>query len=470
MQHNIFSSDIKVLKKLYCPNADQISIFDPHDKLVIDEQINFKSVFQSTFDIADLNPNKNYLFINISDKIFQKLLLLDNVSIIHFNNNNQGEVFHYLINPDKTIRWIFPKNNKFPVFLNLYNGSGIKAAMFKKVSKLFYRIGLKNIIKSSSFTFFNKNKKNALHQITNPEFAIFTGTIGENRKAVIALNKENKCTHYLKIPFSKKAKKNIFNELNQLRQLNQNYHFFDCPTIEEISNGIKISNVANEESTNSTILSDLHLNALKEIYETSTVLKNIQELNSWKSINNNTNAVYQHLKNSKHPNKALFIKINNKTNKIANKINDHKKIKVALAHGDFTPWNMFINKEKLAIYDWELSRSDLPLFYDAIHFIFQSSILIERASFKEIQQKLVALKNNDICKNTLTQKEQSFETSYQFYLLFTISYYLPLYAQQEHLHEQAIWLCEIWLEALEFELSNEYYTKQADQSLLETRQ
>jgi hypothetical protein len=41
---------------------------------------------------------------------------------------------------------------------------------------------------------------------------------------------------------------------------------------------------------------------------------------------------------------------------------------VALAHGDFTPWNCFSETEKLYVFDWEYAQETYPLGYDLVHF------------------------------------------------------------------------------------------------------
>tara|TARA_R110001583_G_C5668777_1_gene410467 strand:+ start:18 stop:1217 length:1200 start_codon:yes stop_codon:yes gene_type:complete len=42
---------------------------------------------------------------------------------------------------------------------------------------------------------------------------------------------------------------------------------------------------------------------------------------------------------------------------------------VGLSHGDFTPWNTFIVKGRLYVFDWEYAEEALPLSNDIIHFV-----------------------------------------------------------------------------------------------------
>lgn len=42
---------------------------------------------------------------------------------------------------------------------------------------------------------------------------------------------------------------------------------------------------------------------------------------------------------------------------------------VALAHGDFTPWNSFVLGERLYVFDWEYAAEGWPLGYDLAHYV-----------------------------------------------------------------------------------------------------
>lgn len=46
---------------------------------------------------------------------------------------------------------------------------------------------------------------------------------------------------------------------------------------------------------------------------------------------------------------------------------------VALAHGDFTPWNCFILGDRLYVFDWEYADADLPVGYDLVHYMLATA-------------------------------------------------------------------------------------------------
>lgn len=45
-----------------------------------------------------------------------------------------------------------------------------------------------------------------------------------------------------------------------------------------------------------------------------------------------------------------------------------------LLHGDFTPWNILSNGQKVVVLDWEWSQPSAPPLLDIFHFLFQSNI------------------------------------------------------------------------------------------------
>ena len=47
---------------------------------------------------------------------------------------------------------------------------------------------------------------------------------------------------------------------------------------------------------------------------------------------------------------------------------------MAMAHGDFTPWNSFLVGRRLYVFDWEYAHPAYPLGYDEIHFTLAAGI------------------------------------------------------------------------------------------------
>lgn len=86
----------------------------------------------------------------------------------------------------------------------------------------------------------------------------------------------------------------------------------------------------------------------------------------------------------------LLLKFENITFRIKNNVNicvlkdgiqnvlnyyQNKDVHFCACHWDFAPWNMFVEKDKLFVFDWEYAKITFPPFIDYYHFITQNCIL-----------------------------------------------------------------------------------------------
>lgn len=52
----------------------------------------------------------------------------------------------------------------------------------------------------------------------------------------------------------------------------------------------------------------------------------------------------------------------------------------ALAHGDFTPWNVVVDGARACAFDWEHARELSPAGHDALHFTLQQAVLVDHVA------------------------------------------------------------------------------------------
>jgi hypothetical protein len=62
--------------------------------------------------------------------------------------------------------------------------------------------------------------------------------------------------------------------------------------------------------------------------------------------------------------------------KIAARELEGQEVACGIAHGDFAPWNIRISGADLRIFDWECASSNVPLVWDAFHFMTQTECLL----------------------------------------------------------------------------------------------
>jgi len=236
-------TDILILRQLFFSKNNQLIIFDSSENFQI---VNEKNV-TICYSPAELlfvcnNTNTNFVFVNLcfvlaekSINIISQLTHCEGVIDFYKKHNNTFTDFYYFNNPDQTMRWVFPRKSKSPCFLNLYNGSGVKASLFKNATKCLHQINCLQTITSGKFSVLFKNKnwmERHSGDLSFDDYAIFTGTVGENRKAIIALSENKKCTQYLKIPLTKAAQQLVDNECQQLEAIaNANFEYLKQPSV-----------------------------------------------------------------------------------------------------------------------------------------------------------------------------------------------------------------------------------------------
>ncbi len=89
-----------------------------------------------------------------------------------------------------------------------------------------------------------------------------------------------------------------------------------------------------------------------------------------------------------------------------------KNVECCVAHGDFTPWNMFINDGHLFVFDWEYAQRTCPPGMDHLHFFTQTEIFEQHHEASRILM--------DFEKEF--GRQRLFD--YQCYLLFVMGIYL----------------------------------------------
>lgn len=340
----------------------------------------------------------------------------------------------YISNPDGSIRWFWNESSKNPLFLKFYNISTVKAKIFSIFIKMVFAFRLQKIVFRKKTFYYRKSTENSID--LQKDWAIFTGTIGPNNKSLLFAN-----GYFYKIANTESAKKLINTEFKSLEIVKSNNSIITPSASMVNENMIKLLDIS-EGGIRDNSFGVLHSNALKTLSEkTQSIIK----VSDWD--------YFQKLKKE-------FLEINDeripknlvkKTKVILRQIDENQAVELNFSHGDFTSWNCYKHKHKLAIYDWELSSMERPKAFDFFHFIIQNGILIQRKSWKDIYEEIKE-------KNTMAfQFEENELNNYlKFYLLINTLSYLKIYAEQKVWHTQIHWLLETWTDALNLFLTENY--------------
>jgi len=362
--------------------------------------------------------------------------------------------YSYINNPDGSVRWIFASNSTFPGFLDLYNTSGFKGSALVLLCKLLFLLRLQFLIVSGRFYFYSRRlslQDSWKRKMDFDSFSVFTGTVGPNRKVLFALHKKNETIGFVKHPISYESLCLVSAENTMLKTLNKNaFANMLVPKSKYLVNGDMFVNNVREPKVKSThAFTNLHALALKDLY----ALENSKAILKNSLFYKDLSAMMAGFKLQSHVpfhedlcfySKSLF-----------DAIDSDKKVNIAWAHMDFTPWNLFVpsNENKLAVIDWELAKPGMPMLFDLFHFVFQSKILVERQNYKNIYRTIDQIvSENVVIKQFVEEFEIDIKLNFRLYLLYNISYYINIYQKQAKLHTQVNWLAEVWKEALDSEI------------------
>ena len=272
--------------------------------------------------------------------------------------------------------WIIPVKN-MRVALNLYQPSGIKGKLLKALLPLLHRVapvrkaingkcvrcGLQNEL---------RNKLCNIFGCKEIEFSIFCGTPSVHQKTTIQLSRGKEILGYCKATDSADIMALFQEESNTLAHLHKQGienipQALFCGTL---SNGLHIFVQSTEKSTRSVVvhrwgalqeefLATLHKRTATEIAFTDSdyyhSLLALQEHITW-------------LPGSVDREKIAEI--------IAREIArcSGKKMVYSAFHGDFTPWNMFVESGRLFVFDFEYAALTYPPGMDRYHFEMQTAI------------------------------------------------------------------------------------------------
>ena len=361
------------------------------------------------------------------------------------NENGQSLELMFINNQDGSPRWIWNAESTKPLFLKFYTVNSLKSKMFSWVLQLIFLLKIQKLCFRTSTVYVKKVSPRMYLEI-NPfksNWALFTGTVGPNNK-LIAYKVKNGKGFFYKIAPNNQVNDLLQNEVHAQYKLDIfRIKSFDYPISNHVArNIVKLSDVSLNSRADQFSLA--HSLALSEMYTHTQRSINLTELPEYQKTQNLlSNLLIK--KDSRIP-VGLLKKI-----KILLEKQGNKKIQVAMSHGDFTPWNSFIEDDRIAIYDWELSRTHMPIGHDAFHFIMQQGILVSHQSWKQIKSQifdLISPQQFKLWMNSDDPGSKNIQDYLTLYLIFNTVYYLDIYSNQAKWHQQINWLIKVWSSAI----------------------
>ncbi len=369
------------------------------------------------------------------------------VSETRQSSNNVELKVLYINNSDGSLRWMWPSRVKTPLFLKFYNASDFRSKLIALLFRLVFRLRIQELLFRTKKIYVSKIANSEVDFDMQSNWALFTGTIGPNNKAIL-YTQQNGMGSFIKIACTQRSRELLEREANTLNRLgSMDLQNFVVPELYSSSLGLLRQFELLKGGKRSGELTPIHLNALIELNEFTSFQMPLVENRSWENLKRDLKEM-SNSRDNRLP-KGMIRKLE----RLVQETNEYNNIEVSLCHGDFTPWNMYRQSDLLYIYDWELADPMRPLGFDLFHFIIQQGILVERKSWKQISAD-IDRQVNSVSFNLLSKfKNVSVQEYLKMYLLYNTVYYLKLYAAQPVWHLQVYWLFNTWNEALSQVLS-----------------
>lgn len=440
-------NDIDILAKIWNLDNTKTTIIDPKKNILA--QSGITNIMDCLGEYDGIQTSNSTLLVIVCDKHAH---VSPQVPQILFNKmkdkDSNDESFYLIKNRDRSIRWLAPISLTAPHFLTFYNSPTFKSKIYKKLFKAIYAVKLQRFFFDAVTIRCNTKLKSYIpDSILYDSFTLFTGTVGENRKAIVALNYQGRSVHFIKIALTHSSAINLENEKYFLKLLAMNKtETFEHPTIIDSvrDDSLVISNIAPLKIRNSFLFGEKHVKVLYELGKTYSRSQRLGDIVVFKELIANIGI----LENGKFLDNGLdhnvvygsIVMIKD----IVSVINLDAVLTTTISHGDFTPWNMFIGEKKLHIYDWELAREEIPFLFDFFHYIYQSNILVGDNNIETIVRAIdEALRSPEMIA-LIDEFNVNTDLVHALYLCHTATYYLSLYTKQKLLHQQAHWLVTTW--------------------------
>ncbi len=438
-QNLVFLSDLLLFQKLFSPEKKGMMIYDPRERLtyIRERDVNFleKALTEIPQDTFYVDLSKTELSIGATE-------------------TDAVVALSYINNPDGTIRWVFLPHEATPSFLSLYNSGGLKSRLYKTLTQFAWTMGQGKLLSSGTIQLQLKlyedvKKRYGIEE--SEEVSFFTGTRGENRKVVMEIHRESHTTHFIKIPLTTDTEKLINTENEMLNELTK-YDFttLSLPKVSKSGNGYaRLSNIKPGVNIPADRITAIHIRTQAELYALSNERKAISDSAAWHTITSNMEWLKRDLifSNGIEENDARHML--HLLRKLYNTLPIGESIPLSVSHGDFTPWNMYCDEQRLYVYDWELARNGIPMFFDLFHFTFQTTVLRHQKDFPVIKKAIAAWTETNLVKQLLFKYKINLDLHLRLYLLFTVSYYLRQYINEPELLTQSKWMMNVWSQALE---------------------
>ena len=282
--------------------------------------------------------------------------------------------------------WIVPARG-MRTALSLYQPSGIKGKMVKAMLPCLHLFApVRKVIKAKTI---NCRLNNELHSllcevfdVQEIEFAVFEGTPSVHQKITMQLSSKERILGYCKLSMNNDIKELFEKESDTLERFCNSGvtgipRVLHCGTL---SNGTHIFVQSTEKNASSKAVhegSALQERFLAQLHEKTKAVLPFEESDYSSAIN----ALERHL--DWLPQDIDRDAVSKAIDSVK-EIYGGKEVEFCACHGDFTPWNMFVDGKELFVFDFEYAAMTYPSGIDRYHFFTQTAVFEKHWGADEI--------------------------------------------------------------------------------------
>lgn len=444
MKRKLYLSDIKRLLQLFAPAKYDLVIFDPDLRLECDESMPMRATEESL----------PLVLVSLAKEVicYKEYQLEDFDLLLDFGKSDVPTVFHntrfaFLNNRGGTMRWLCS-----PLVLNtvlsFYTPSTARSKVFRIIIQLAHLFQISKLLYSGTLSIHHKNAlpvESVLKPIKWDTYSIFMGTSGYFRTAVVAAQSNGRTTHFAKIAFNKQGVALVQNEQSQLgfvQRLGLQTTAIPSvlPSVDPAA--VLVSNAQPDYTEHRNEMGKEHFALIQEMFQLTRKRMWLHETLFWDNTLNNLRLISGA---EDVPRSAQILQL---LNQLKAAVGANEFISCTLAHGDFTPWNIKVGKKDLYVYDWELSRKNVPALFDLFHFHFQSGIIAQKHGLKQILKRITKSCEAPKIKQLIRVHRIDVKLHLKLYLLRTVSTNLATFEFQEGLSMEQRNQLKVWEQAL----------------------
>ena len=353
-------------------------------------------------------------------------------------------------NDDKV--WILPLEN-ISVALNLYQPSSIKGILLKKYLPICMKMQWTRLLSKRVLHIEDCDLEvpddvlAALKKVfenDEVEFAYFAGTPSTHQKGTIQIFFDNNILGYAKISANKDVQLLFQKEKEFLDLLDKCVVWcvpkcLLCDTIGDENMIFVQDTIKTQESKIIHEISEVHVEFLQEFCEKTSVKCAYQTTDYYKKLEELKNNLYilDDLKiDTQAVLKAIAI--------VEERFKNEKEF--CAFHGDFTPWNTFVENNHLFVFDFEYAKKTYPKYLDVFHFFTQRLIFEKNMNANQIME----LFEKEVLNSRVSVL---FKNSYESYLQYLLSV-IAFFVQRDKgvFSSEGIKNLQIWVELVELTL------------------